>query len=366
MPTLKKRLLQTTAMTLALTVGSMGLIGVMAGHTGSGAALAQAKCGGCNPCAAKAKCGGCNPCAAKAACGACNPCAARGCGACNPCNPCAAGAGLATGCFVPRLQAAAACNPCAAKNPCAAACGACNPCAAKAACGACNPCAAKAACGACNPCAAKNPCAARACNPCAAGACGPCGPCGPAAEAPELTDAEAVALYECVLKAISEKSAYLEDAGEAKIIKASWSDSGMSEASDFVTWKNFATRPYVSATHGGRFVTNHANDIGAEAYGRYENVGEMPVGGIAAKPSFTISAQGEAMLDTLFLMEKASAGSFPDSNDWIYTAIMPDGSLMGRTGGHNSDMMEFCVTCHAALGGESDDLTFLPEELRVQ
>ncbi len=344
MPTLKKRLMQTTAMTLALTVGSMGLIGALAGQSGFGSAIAQAKCGGCNPCAAKA------------ACGACNPCAARGgCGACNPCNPCAAGGGLASGCFVPRLQMAAACNPCAAKNPCAAAC---NPCAAKAKCGGCNPCAAKAACGACNPCAAKNPCAAAACNP--------CNPCAAAAEAPELTDAEAVALYECVLKAISEKSAYFEDAGEAKIIKASWSDSGMAEAADFVTWKNFAKRPYVSATHGGRFVTNHANAIGAEAYGRYEKVGAMPAGGIAAKPSFTISAQGEAMLDTLFLMEKASAGSFPDSNDWIYTAIMPDGSLMGRTGGQNSDMMEFCVACHAALGEGQDDLTFLPEELRVQ
>ncbi len=73
---MKKRLLQTTAMTLSLAIGSVGLIGTAAGDLG--AAPAFASCKACNPCAAKNPCAAANPCAAK-----CNPCAAK----CNPCKP---------------------------------------------------------------------------------------------------------------------------------------------------------------------------------------------------------------------------------------------------------------------------------------
>jgi hypothetical protein len=43
-------------------------------------------------------------------------------------------------------------------------------------------------------------------------------------------------------------------------------DAGLPEAEAFVDWQNFATAPYVSSTHGDRFVTNHVNEAGAEAY----------------------------------------------------------------------------------------------------
>ena len=112
----------------------------------------------------------------------------------------------------------AACGPCGAKK---AGCGA-NPCAVKK-CNPCNPCAA-AACNPCNPCAAANPC--NPCNPCAAAACNPCNPCNPCAAAPEieLTDAEAKAVYDCII-------------GE---MKAAYAKSGLSVAKNYAGWKNYS------------------------------------------------------------------------------------------------------------------------------
>ncbi len=64
-------------------------------------------------------------------------------------------------------------------------------------------------------------------------------------------------------------------------------------------------------------------------------------------------------------MEKAGEGAFPDTGDWIYTAIMPNGSMMGRTGGANSDGMRFCADCHRGIGFETGGMTYLPEEYRI-
>ena len=308
---------------------------------------AKKTCGACNPCAAKMACGACNPCAAKKACGACNPCAAKkACGACNPCNPCGGGAAsYSSKCVIPRLVTASACNPCAAKK----ACGACNPCAAKKACGACNPCAAKKACGACNPCAAKKACGA--CNPCAAkkacGACSPCGPCGGGA-APKLTTAEAKGAYECLLKEMV--------AGYAK--------SGLKIASFYKNWDIYNKQPYVSDTHGGRLVNNYANATG-KAYGKFEEVGQMPVGSILAKDSFAVHGNGKMAAGPLFVMEKMPAGFNKASGNWRYTMVMPDGAVFGVTKGENSAKMQFCIDCHAAVAEDQDSLMLIPDEYRM-
>ncbi len=301
-----------------------------------------------NPTAAirvAASCDPCSPCAAKAACNPCNPCAAKA--ACNPCNPCAVEAAIdGTGCVAPSLQEASMCNPCAAAKP--AACNPCNPCAVKAACNPCNPCAAS---NPCNPCAASNPCnpcaAKNPCNPCAAS--NPCNPCAAAAEDVEVPDDEMQALYDCL------KPLMLEAYGPGDhAASGEWGD-----------WERFSTMAYVSGTHGGRFVQNHANDVAAEEYGKYEDVDEIPSGSILAKPSFTMGAGGEAALGPLFLMEKMADGWNADTADWRYAMINADGSTFGVTGGQNSDGMMFCHECHAA-GQEADYLLFMPEEYRRQ
>ncbi len=280
-------------------------------------ALRLASCNPCNPCA-----GACNPC------GPCNPCAGAcaPCGACGACNPCAAGAAMSSNCVIPRL--ASACNPC---SPC----GPCNPCAA-----ACNPCAAN-PCGPCNPCAAANPC-----NPC--GPCNPCNPCA-AGEEVELTDAEAREAYACIGAVMAE--------GYAK--------SGNRWAVSYRSWRNVAARPYVSDTHGARFVNNYANDVGADNYSLFEEAGPAPAGTVLAKDSFTVGAGGRVGAGPFFLMEKMEAGFNADTGDWRYTLIMPNGRTIGTTGGKGAARVGFCADCHLGVE-EYDSRFFLDEEYRVQ
>ena len=253
-----------------------------------------------------------NPCAASA-CNPCNSCAA----ACNPCNPCAAA------CVVPRLVVHKACNPC---NPCAAS--ACNPC---------NPCAASA----CNP-----------CNPCAASACNPCNPCA-AGEPAELTSAEARAAYECVKGSM--------DAGYAK--SKLMSDSGLAIAGQYQGWTAYNTQPYVSDTHGGRFVNNYGNQR-AKAYGKYENAGNMPTGSVLVKDSFVVR-NGRVLTGPLFVMEKMPAGFNADSGNWRYTLVVPSGKAVGTTNGPGSANVEFCIGCHMAVS-DTDSMLFIPSEYRVK
>ncbi|NBB96606.1 MAG: hypothetical protein GVY34_00285 [Alphaproteobacteria bacterium] len=175
-----------------------------------------------------------------------------------------------------------------------------------------------------------------------------------------MAEDELQALYACLIDTLSEASA---DMG-ADLHKASWLASDNPGAQDFAAWTNFARTPYISFTHGERFAFNHANDIAAEQYGKFEEIDAIPAGGIIAKPTFSVSTKGEALLETLFLMEKAPAGTMPDTNDWIYSAVMPDGSLMGRTNGQDAANVEFCVACHQGGGYGQDDLLFLEEEYR--
>jgi len=214
-----------------------------------------------------------------------------------------------------------------------------------------------------NPCAA-NPCAANPCsaaNPCAA--CAPCAPCAAAAAPPEVSEEELQALYAYLMEAMDQQAAM---EGDATIVQASWAQSDHSEGRDFAGWTNVASTSYISFMHGERFAANHANDIAAEQYGMFEDVKAIPAGGIIAKPTFSISAAGEALWETLFLIEKAEAGMSPDTNDWIYTAIMPDGALMGLTLGQNSDGMNFCTACYMGGGADTDDLLFMAKEYRIQ
>jgi hypothetical protein len=304
-------------------------------------------CGACNPCGAKKKgCGACNPCAAKKmGCGACNPCGAKkACGACNPCGPCGGSAVKASSsCQVPRLVKAALCNPCAAKKK---GCGACNPCGAKKACGACNPCGAKKkGCGACNPCGAKKACGA--CNPCGAkSACGACGPCG-GAKPVDISAKEANSVYDCLIKEMV--------AGYAK--------SGLSVAKGYKAWKNYATQPYVSDTHGMRYVNNYANAKGKN-YGKFEDGGRMAAGAMIAKDSFLVMPDGKVAVGPLFLMEKMPAGFLKASDNWRYTMVMPDGTVFGTTKGAGDAKVKFCISCHVVVAEDTDSLMFLPDEFR--
>lgn len=238
-------------------------------------------------------------------------------------------AGGAAGGFGEMAPPALAANPC---NPC-------NPCAGGAA-GPGDKCQVpRLAAAKVNPCAAKNPC-----SPC--GATNPCNPCG-AAHAVNLAPEEAITAYECL------KPEML----------AAYAKSGSATAKSYAGWPSFNTRPYVSSTHGGRYVNNYANEAGG-AYGKFEKAGAMPVGTILAKDSFIARPSGKLSVGPLFLMEKMKAGFNKASGDWRYTLIGPDGTVIGETGGEGSKGVAFCAECHASVGEDQDHLFFMPDEVR--
>jgi hypothetical protein len=146
---------------------------------------------------------------------------------------------------------------------------------------------------------------------------------------------------------------------------SSYRISEIEGAGTYRTWRRYSKTPYRSATHGERFVNNYANTK-AKAYGNYEGAGDMPVGSVLAKDSFAVTSRGDVFLGPLFMMEKMPAGFSPESRDWRYTMIMPDGSLFGTTKGEGDRRVSFCVTCHESAGDDNDHLFFVPEKYRVR
>lgn len=163
-----------------------------------------------------------------------------------------------------------------------------------------------------------------------------------------MTTAEAAAIYADLLP---------------KMVEA-YSKSGDSVAMEFASYRIYSSRPYTSATHGGRQVMNYANDK-ARAYGAFENAGTYPEGAILAKPSFALKGNSTP-LGPLFIMEKMAAGFNSGSDDWRYTMILPNGSIFGTTGGKNSNKVGFCVDCHQSVTPDQDHAMLVPEEFRVK
>ena len=168
------------------------------------------------------------------------------------------------------------------------------------------------------------------------------------ATAADLTDAEATKTYNELLPDMLER----------------YGKAGDSISAEYSSWKRFNSAPYISGTHGKRYVNNFANDIAAQSYGKYEELTEMPVGSVLAKDSFKITKKGKIKPGPLFLMEKMESGFNADSQDWKYSAIMPNGKVMGVTGGAKSKKVKFCYACHIAMGSKTDSMTFLPKEYR--
>ena len=135
-------------------------------------------------------------------------------------------------------------------------------------------------------------------------------------------------------------------------------------ATQFYNWRRYNSAPYLSATHGDRYINNYAN-AKAKSYGR-KGAGPMPAGAVLAKDSFTVTGQGDVFTGPLFLMEKMAPGFSAKTREWRYTMIMPDGSLFGATNGAGSERVEFCAICHATAGDSADHLFFVPERYRVR
>ena len=124
-------------------------------------------------------------------------------------------------------------------------------------------------------------------------------------------------------------------------------------------WTVTSSRPAVAGAHGNRLLYTFANDIAAEQYLKYADEGViMPVGSVLAKESITISAKKKAAVTgPLFIMTKGEAGSAPETADWVYAGIQPDGKPM-------KFKQSFCHDCHVAW--EAQDMMAYPlEEVRL-
>jgi hypothetical protein len=141
--------------------------------------------------------------------------------------------------------------------------------------------------------------------------------------------------------------------------------AGYEPIARFGGWRRFNATPYVSATHGQRYVNNYANAM-ALAYGDFEEAADLPPGAVLAKDSFTVTRDGKVFGGALFVMEKMPPGFNPASHDWRYTMIMPDGSFFGTTLGEGNAGVAFCITCHESVPEQHQQLFFVPDRYRME
>ncbi|MEM0948019.1 MAG: cytochrome P460 family protein [Pseudomonadota bacterium] len=131
----------------------------------------------------------------------------------------------------------------------------------------------------------------------------------------------------------------------------------------YETWQLYNTAPYVSATHGQRYVNNYANRI-ARDYGTLAPGEKLPVGSVLAKDSITVMEDGRAFPAAMFLMEKLAEGTSPETADWRYVMVIPDGSLFGDTTGDQPERVVYCHVCHEQVA-DRDYTFYVPEDYRV-
>ncbi len=140
----------------------------------------------------------------------------------------------------------------------------------------------------------------------------------------------------------------------------SYGESRNIVAVNYLRWRRVNLVPYRSATHGARYVNNYANAVAKDHY-VFDGEGDMPVGSIITKDSFTATAAGDVFTGPLFIVEKMAPGFSAAGGDWRYTMIMPDGTVFGTTNGEGSTNVAFCSECHTERG-KRDRLFFVPEE----
>ena len=166
---------------------------------------------------------------------------------------------------------------------------------------------------------------------------------------PKLSDEEAETVYQCIQRDLAE--AYVK--------------SGIPATQEYLEWTRFSMMPYRSKGHEYRYLNNYANEIAADFYGQYGDKVPMPVGSILAKDSFVSNKGGRIVLGALTLMEKMPTGFNPQVGDWKFTMILPDGRVMGTSGGDDEIAVEFCVKCHIKAKKANDYLFFMPKKYRV-
>lgn len=127
---------------------------------------------------------------------------------------------------------------------------------------------------------------------------------------------------------------------------------------NYASWTKLSSQPFLSKTHGGRFVEVYVNDVGLEAF--KSDDGAFPVGSIVVKTSWeTRDGKPTTTAGPVFIMEKKPAGFDPDNEDWWFglhwESVPPE--WQKRMGGATqvywrspSPKAKYCGDCHQNYG----------------
>ncbi|MEM7302073.1 MAG: cytochrome P460 family protein [Pseudomonadota bacterium] len=140
--------------------------------------------------------------------------------------------------------------------------------------------------------------------------------------------------------------------------------SGKQEIRNYQRWQIFNSQPYLSATHGRRYINSYANRLGRD-YGEVGEGESYPEGSIFAKDSITVTKEGKVFPGALFVMEKLKPGTSETTADWRYFMINPDGSMSGDTLGDDPEEVQYCHECHEGVA-DSDYVFFVPKKYRLK
>jgi len=159
----------------------------------------------------------------------------------------------------------------------------------------------------------------------------------------DLTEADIASIYDCI--------------GDRMV--DAYSQGGDMVAKNYRNWTITGTRHGVAGAHGNSLLLTYANDIAAEQYLKFAEEGVvMPVGSRLAKESIKINKKkNAAVVGPLFIMTKLETGAAPETSDWLYGGIQPNGKPL-------KFKQSFCHDCHQ--GWEDQDFLAYPlEEVRV-
>ncbi|NOC85355.1 cytochrome P460 family protein [Ruegeria sp. HKCCD6428] len=133
---------------------------------------------------------------------------------------------------------------------------------------------------------------------------------------------------------------------------------------NYQSWPLFNDAPYISATHGQRYVNSYANRM-AHNYATLQEGEELPMGSVLAKDSMTVTDEGHVHPGAMFVMEKLAEDASPDTADWRYIMVLPDGSVFGDTMGDRAGAVAYCHVCHEQVA-DRDYTFYVPEEYRTR
>ena len=173
--------------------------------------------------------------------------------------------------------------------------------------------------------------------------------CDPNKAGDKLSFKEANKVYDCIKKSLL--AGYLK--GPKRWIPKS-------RVQNYRKWTAVSTLPANPGVHGGRFLYTYVNKVGAKEYLKYADKGvKMPAGTLIAKESFSVTKKGKVRPGPLFFMEKAKAGASPQSNDWFYYLVAPNGRPLAVK------VMKACHECHSGFA-QRDNLGYPLEDARVK